>query len=138
MVSPKEEKPREEEPRKEEPGHKADSPTENREPAPETVKKRSRRRPRRRRKTSGEKPAETSSAAPQISAAEHRPEAPPREMVRITPPPTAVEPAAPQISISRPPEVPKDKAPPENQGRGNVNPEDPLHRLKKVFEALED
>jgi len=137
-VSPKEEKPKEEEPRKEEPRQNAESPAENHEPAPETAKKRSRRRSRHRRKTPGEKPAETSAAAPQTSAAEHRPEAPPREMVRITPPPTAVEPAAPKISVSRPPEVPKGKAPPENQGRGNGNPEDPLHRLKKVFEALED
>ncbi|MCX5838578.1 MAG: hypothetical protein NTW71_08695, partial [Deltaproteobacteria bacterium] len=137
-VSPKEEKPRGEEFGQEEPGHNADSPTENREAAPEKAKKRSRRRPRRRRKTPGEKPAETSSAAPQMSAAEHRPEAPPREMVRITPPPTAVEPAAPKISVSQPSEIPKGKAPPENQGRGNGNLEDPLHRLKKVFEALED
>ena len=111
---------------------------ETHEPAPETAKKRSRRRSRHRRKTPGEKPAETSSAAPQASAAEHRPEAPPREMVRITPPPTAVEPAAPKISVSQPPVAPKGKAPPENQGRGNGNPDDPLHRLKKVFEALED
>ena len=59
-------------------------------------------------------------------------------MVRITPPPTAVEPAAPKISVSQPPVAPKGKAPPENQGRGNGNPDDPLHRLKKVFEALED
>jgi len=132
-VSPKEEKPKEEEPRQ-----NAESPMENHEPAPETAKKRSRRRSRHRRKTPGEKPAETSSAAPQASAAEHRPEAPPREMVRITPPPTAVEPAAPKISVSQPPVAPKGKAPPENQGRGNGNPDDPLHRLKKVFEALED
>jgi ribonuclease E len=147
-VSPKEEKPgeeeskeeapRKEEPRKEEPGKNGGSPAENHEPAPATAKKRSRRRPRHRRKTPGDKPAETSSAAPQTSAAEHRPEAPPREMVRITPPPTAVEPAAPKINVSRPPEVPKGKALPENQGRGNGNPDDPLHRLKKVFEALEE
>ena len=132
-VSPKEEKPRGEEPRQ-----NAEPPTENHEPAPETAKKRSRRRSRHRRKTPGEKPAETSSAAPQTSAAEHRPEAPPREMVRITPPTTTVEPAAPKIGVSRPPEATKGKALPENQGRGNGNPDDPLHRLKKVFEALED
>ena len=135
---PKKVAPKEEKQKEEEPGQNADSPAENHEPAPETAKKRSRRRPRHRRKTPGEKPAETSSAAPQASAAEHRPEAPPREMVRITPPPTAIEPAAPKISVSRPPEAPKGKALPENQGRGNGNPEDPLHRLKKVFEALED
>jgi len=147
-VSPKEEKPREEaphkeEPRREEPGKEeprknGGSPVENHQLAPGTVKKRPRRRSRHRRKTPGEKPAETSVAAPQASAAEHRPEALPREMVRITPPPTAVEPAAPKISVSRPPEVPKGKAPPENQGRGNGNPEDPLHMLRKVFEALDD
>jgi hypothetical protein len=59
-------------------------------------------------------------------------------MVRITPPPAAALPAAPKIIVSRPPEAPKGKEPPENQDRGNGSPEDPLHRLRKVFEALED
>ncbi len=136
---PKKVPPKEEKPREEEPGQSADSLTESREPAPGTAKKRPRRRPRHRRKPAAEKPAETSSAAPQTSAAEHRPEAPPREMVRITPPPTAVEPAAPKIGVSpRPPEIPKGKALLENHGRGNGNPDDPLHRLKKVFEALDE
>ena len=153
-ASPKEEKPREEEPKeeaprkeeprkeellKEEPKNNGGSPAENHEPAPGTAKKKPRRRSRHRRKTPGEKPAETSSAAPQTSAAEHRSEAPPRETVRIRPAPVAVEPAVPRISVSpRPPEIPKGNAPPENQGRGNGNPDDPLHRLKKVFEALDD
>ncbi|MBN2437284.1 MAG: Rne/Rng family ribonuclease, partial [Deltaproteobacteria bacterium] len=138
QVLAREEKQKEEEPRKEEPAQSTESPTQKHEPAPETVKKRSRRRPRRRRKTMGEKPAETSSAVPQIPETERRSEAPPREIVRITPPPTAAEPAASKTIVSRPPEAPKGKAPPENQGRGNGNHEDPLHRLKKVFEALED
>jgi len=152
-VLPREEKPREEEskeeepikaeprkvePQKEEPGQKADSPVESSEPAPETAKKKPRRRSRRRRKATGEKPALTSPAAPQTAAVERRPEAPPHEMVRITPPPVAALPAAPKIIVSRPPEAPKGKEPSENQDRGNGSPEDPLHRLKKVFEALED
>jgi ribonuclease E len=141
---PSEEEPREEEPRKEEPlkegpGKNGESPAENHESAPGLAKKRPRRRSRHRRKTPGEKPAETSSAAPQPSAAENRPEAPPRETVRITPPPVPVEPAASRVSASpRPSEIVKGNAPPENQGRGNGNPDDPLHRLKKVFEALDD
>ena len=84
----------------------------------------------------GEKPAETPSAAPQTSAAEPRPEAPPRETIRIVPPSTSA-PAVPRIA-SRSPEITKDKTPPEHPARGNVAPEDPLHRLKKVFESLED
>jgi ribonuclease E len=128
-----------EEPLKEEPGKNGGAPAENHETAPGTAKKRPRRRSRHRRKTPGEKPAETSSAAPQTSAAENRSAAPPRETVRITPPPVPVEPAAPRISVSpRPPETLKGNAPPENQGRGSGNPDDPLHRLKKVFEALDD
>jgi hypothetical protein len=136
---PQEEAPRKEEPEKEEPGKIVEAPGENHEAASGTAKKRPRRRSRHRRKTPGEKPAEASSAAPQTSAAENRPAAPPRETVRITPPPVPVEPAAPRVSTSpRPSETVKGNAPPENQGRGNANPEDPLHRLKKVFEALDD
>jgi ribonuclease E len=146
---PREEKPREEEPKeealrkegpsKDEAVKSAGSTADGGEPVPGAAKKRPRRRSRHRRKTPGERPAETSLAAPQSSAPENRPEAPPPEAVRITPPPAVVEPAAPRISASpRPPEIPKGNAPPENQGRGNGNTEDPLHRLKKVFEALED
>jgi ribonuclease E len=145
-VLPKEEKPREEEPgpkgesaaESNEPAPKRDSPAENNEPAPETVKKRPRRRSRHRRRTPGEKPGETSSAAPQMSAAEQRPEAPPRETVRIKPPLAAVEPSAPKIGVSRPSEPSKGNTPPESPSRGSGNSEDPLHRLKKIFEALED
>jgi ribonuclease E len=145
-VLPKEEKPRKEEPapkgespaEKIEPPPKGESAVENIEPAPETAKKRPRRRSRHRRRTPGEKPAETSSAAPQPSSAEQRPEAPPRETVRIKPPLAAVEPSAPKISVSRPSELSKSKTPPESPGKGSGNPDDPLLRLKKIFEALED
>ena len=145
-VLPKEEKPREEEPgpkgkssaENNEPAPKGESAAENSEPTPETAKKRPRRRSRHRRRTPGEKPAETSSAGPQTSTAEQRPEAPPREMVRIKPPLAAVEPSAPKIGVSRPSELSKGNTPPENPGRGSGNSDDPLLRLKKIFEALED
>ena len=145
-VLPKEEKPGEEEPlpkgetpaESNEPAPKGESAAENMEPAPETAKKRPRRRSRHRRRTPGEKPAESTSAAPQTSTAEQRPEAPPREMVRIKPPVAAVEPSAPKIGGSHPSELSKGNTPPENPVRGSGNSEDPLHRLKKIFEALED
>lgn len=145
-VLPKEEKPREKEPgpkgespaENNEPGPKVDSLAENKEPAPETAKKRTRRRSRHRRRTPGEKPAETPSAAPQTLTAEQRPEAPPRETVRIKPPLAAVEPSAPKIGVSSPSEPSKGNAPPESPSRGSGNSEDPLQRLKKIFEALEE
>ena len=150
-AAPKKVLPKEEKPKEEEAGPKGASPAESNEPepkvaaeeednepAPETAKKRPRRRSRHRRRTPGEKPAETSSAAPQTSTAEQRPEAPPRETVRIKPPLAAVEPSAPKISISRPSEPSKGSTPPENPSRGSGNTEDPLQRLKKIFEALEE
>ena len=150
-AAPKKVLPKEEKPKEEEAGPKGASPAESNEPepkvaaeeednepAPETAKKRPRRRSRHRRRTPGEKPAETSSAAPQTSTAEQRPEAPPRETVRIKPPVAAVEPSAPKISISRPSEPSKGSTPPENPGRGSGNSDDPLLRLKKIFEALEE
>jgi ribonuclease E len=134
---PRREEPVKEEPEREEPAKNGESPVESHEPAPVTVKKRPRRRSRRRRKP-GEIPAETSPAAPPTSAAEPRPEAP-RGTVRITPPPAVVEPAVPRISASpRPAEVPRGNAPQESLGRGNGSTDDPLNRLKKVFEALDD
>ena len=136
--APKKVLPKEEKPREEEPGPKGESPAENNEPAPETAKKRPRRRSRHRRRTPGEKPAETSSAAPQTPTAEQRPEAPPRETVRIKPPLAAVEPSAPKIDVSRPSELSKGNTPPENPSRGSGNSDDPLQRLKKIFEALEE
>jgi len=150
-AAPKKVLPKEEKPKEEEAGPKGASPAESNEPepkvaaeeednepAPETAKKRPRRRSRHRRRTPGEKPAETSSAAPQTSTAEQRPEAPPRETVRIKPPLAAVEPSAPKIGISRPSEPSKGSTPPENPGRGSGNSDDPLLRLKKIFEALEE
>jgi len=150
-AAPKKVLPKEEKPKEEEAGPKGASPAESNEPepkvaaeeednepAPETAKKRPRRRSRHRRRTPGEKPAETSSAAPQTSTAEQRPEAPPRETVRIKPPLAAVEPSAPKIGISRPSEPSKGSTPPENPSRGSGNTEDPLQRLKKIFEALEE
>lgn len=145
-VLPKEEKPRAEEPEPKgespaennEPAPKGESTAENKEPAPEAAKKRPRRRSRHRRRTPGERPAETPSAAPQTSAAGQRSEAPPRETVRIKPPLAAVEPSAPKIGGSRPSELSKVNTPPENPVRGSGNSEDPLHRLKKIFEALEE
>ena len=159
---PKEEKPKAEEsgkeaarseaPAKEEPVQEeavktGESPAEAREPQPVTGKKRPRRRSRRRRKTPGEIPGETSSAEPPTSAAAspasaaaHRPESAPREAVRITPPPAAAAaPVPPRVAAAtRPPEAPRGNVPHESPGRGNGSTEDPLHRLKKVFEALDD
>ncbi|MFZ4440460.1 MAG: Rne/Rng family ribonuclease [Syntrophales bacterium] len=147
-VLPKEEKPGEEEPEPKRespvvnnepaPNGGESSPAENSESTPETAKKRPRRRSRHRRKIPGEKLMETASAAPQAPAAEQRPEAPPREMVRIKSPVVAVEPLAPKTSASRPAEPSKVNPPPENPARVSVTSEDPLHRLKKIFEALED
>ena len=145
-VLPREEKPKEEEPvpkgeapaENGEPAPKRESTEGNGEPAPETAKKRPGRRSRHRRKTPGEKPAETPSAAPQTPAAEQRPEAPPRETVRIKPPLVAVDPAAPKTGVSHPSGLSKGNPPPENPGRGGGNPDDPLQRLRKIFEALED
>jgi ribonuclease E len=128
VEEPQEEKPKE--PKEEEPAKNGESPAGNHESAPGTAKKRPRRRSRRRRKPAGEKPAETIAAAPQISAAASPTQAPPQEPVRIRPAQAGIEAGAPRISASSPPEIPK--------ARGNANPEDPLHRLKKVFEALDD
>jgi len=136
--APKKVLPKEEKPREEEPPPKGESAVENIEPALETAKKRPRRRSRHRRRTPGGKPAETSSAAPQPSSAEQRPEAPPRETVRIKPPLAAVEPSAPKIGVSRPSELSKGNTPPESPGKGSGNPDDPLLRLKKIFETLEE
>jgi ribonuclease E len=133
--APLKEEPKQEEPVKEEPVKNGESPVE---PVPGAVKKRPRRRSRRRRKSPAEVSAETSSAAAPASAVEQRSEAP-RGTARITPPPAAVEPAAPRVSLPpRPPEAPRAAVPQENHGRGAAAPDDPLNRLKKVFEALDD
>jgi hypothetical protein len=105
---------------------------------PETPKKKSRRRSRRRRKTSGEKTVEKSPSATQISAAEHGPEPPLHETIRIKPSPGSKEPDAVKTNAAPSPEAPGGKAASANQDRGNGGIEDPLNRLKKVFETLED
>ncbi len=121
-------------------------PAEGREPA----KKRSHRRPRHRRKKSGERPAEggmaqqagqpaaaagPASAFAGPTAQETRPapepSQPPHEPVRIKPPAAAADPVRKETP-ARP------AAPPKAAEKANGTPEDPLHRLKKVFEALGD
>ncbi len=119
----------------EEPKKNGAAPAESR----ESARKRSHRRPRRRRKKAGEKPAEGTPPAPQTAARPAEGEAAkpsemaPREPVRIKPP------AAPALRQDvPPPQPPKPQGPSGNQGRGVENHEDPLHRLKKVFETLTD
>jgi ribonuclease E len=115
------------------------APADGREPA----KKRSHRRPRHRRKKPGERPAEggtattaaqPAAAAPAVQGAKSAPEAtaPPREPVRIKPPAVAAEPAPGKDTSVRPP------APPKSPEKAAGTHEDPLHRLKKVFETLGD
>ena len=114
----------------------APAPPEGHEPA----KKRPHRRSRHRRKKPGEKPANGTAAAPSAVAL---PEAetpklpaappPPRQPVRIKPPTVTAEPGS-----SRPPEAPKPTATPERGSGNQKNQEDPLQRLRKVFETLTD
>ena len=111
------------------------------EPAP--VKKKTHRRSRHRRK----KPAEAPPPAlrQRLPALSHRrggneaagAAPPPREPVRIKPP-AAVEPVTPQVGAPRAPEAPKTAVP---SGKGNgkqAGDEDPLLKLKKIFETLGD
>jgi len=126
----------------------APPPAENQEP----VKKKSHRRSRHRRKKPGEKPAEAAPAAPAApdappatttpTAAETKspPEAAPsaREPVRIKPPAAVTEPDPRKNITSRAPEVLKSPAPMEKPEKANGNQDDPLQRLKKVFETLID
>ncbi|MBU2227052.1 MAG: Rne/Rng family ribonuclease [Proteobacteria bacterium] len=119
-------------------------PTEKQEPAREPAKKRSHRRTRHRRKKPGEKPAEGTPAVtptipvPAVAKTKKPPEAPPQEPIRITPAPAAGASAPPQNGAVHPPEPPQNQAAPENQGKKSGNHEDPLRRLKKVFESLID
>ena len=119
-------------------------PAENHEP----VKKKSHRRSRHRRKKPGEKPAEAAPAAipapatatPTVLETKPLPEAAPlaREPVRIRPPVAATEPDPRKSITHRAPEVPKGPAPAEKPEKANGNHDDPLQRLKKVFETLID
>jgi ribonuclease E len=107
------------------------------------AKKKSHRR--RRRKKPGDKPAETTTAPavgerpappPQPPPS---PPAPPREPARITPPAVPVEPAARPAPPPRDPETPKPVPAAREKGGPQGKPaEDPLQRLKKVFESLTD
>ncbi len=105
---------------------------------PEPAKKRSRRRSRHRRKKPGEKPV---NGAPAVSPAAAEPEdstpaASPREPVRIKPPAAVIEPLPQKVSSPRTPDASKGQA--ETPEKAHANLDDPLHRLKKVFETLID
>ncbi len=110
------------------------------------AKKRSHRRTRHRRKKPGERPAEgapADTAAPATPAAVETkmpPEAPlpPREPVRIKPPAAVVEPASPKSISPRTPETPTPPAAPVKESGNQGHAEDPLHRLRRVFETLID
>ncbi len=121
----------------------------------ESVKKKSHRRSRHRRKKPGEKPAEAAPAASTVPAApaappatatpaaaetKSPPEAAPsaREPVRIKPPAAVTEPDPRKSITPRTAEVPKSPAPTEKPEKANGNHDDPLQRLKKVFETLID
>ena len=118
---------------KEEGAAPAESPAAVREPA----KKRSHRRPRHRRK----KPAEGAPAPPAIAApaaGDIKPpaETAPQETLRIEPPAAVPEPATRNNGAPLPAESAGKPAPPENQGKKGISLDDPLRRLKKVFESL--
>jgi ribonuclease E len=114
----------------------------------EPVKKKSHRRSRHRRKKPSEKPAEAAPAAisapatatPAVLETKPLPEAAPlaREPVRIKPPVAATEPDPRKSITHRTPEVPKSPAPTEKPEKANGIFDDPLQRLKKVFETLTD
>jgi len=112
---------------------------ETREPA----KKKSHRRSRHRRKRPSDKAPETVPSAPpetgSPATAETRPSPgtpqPAHEPARL--PPAGVEPA-PRMSITHRTESPKGQAPKEKAEKSAGNHEDPLQRLKKVFETLTD
>ncbi|MBA4423383.1 MAG: ribonuclease [Syntrophus sp. (in: bacteria)] len=115
----------------------------------EPVKKKSHRRSRHRRKKPAEKPVETAPATPAETPAMATPIAgetklPPealpsaREPVRIKPPAAVNEPDPRKSITPRPSEVPKSPAPTEKPEKANENHDNPLQRLKKVFETLID
>jgi ribonuclease E len=120
------------------------SPAETHEP----VKKKSHRRSRHRRKKPGDKPAEAAlavppspaPATPTVSETKPLPETTPpaREPVRIRPPVAASEPVPPKTITPRGPEAPKAPAQAEKPEKSNGIFDDPLQRLKKVFETLID
>ncbi len=130
--------PQDEKPRDQEARQTTERTAEDGGAAADTVKKKSRRRSRRRRKPSGEKPAGTPPAVPQASANGSRAESAPDRGAPPTPTSSAaVESEAPRTIVPKP-RASDVAAPPETEGRGNGFQEDPLKRLKKVFETLED
>lgn len=103
-------------------------------PAPTTeVKKKSHRRPRRRRKT----PAEGSAASPTATpgdapAEEKKPE--------MNTPQSAVDhpkakPGPVEMRTEKTPPPPKNRP---SEKKGKVLPDDPLHKLRKIFEEFDD
>jgi len=125
----REEQAREVKSEEEKAGGNAPLPTEGQDTALKAAKKRPHRRSRRRRKPSVDRPQETAAPAQPPTAASPVPP-PKQETVRIKPAATPVESPATRIEGSAPQAVPK--------GRGTGIPEDPLNRLQKVFEALDD
>jgi ribonuclease E len=124
----------------EEPEKNGAAPAGSREPA----RKRPHRRGRHRRKKPAEKtaegstPAHQAAARPSVEEAARPSETAPREPVRIKPPAAATAPS-PRPDGPAPRPEPSQKQPaPENRGKGEGSPEDPLHRLKKIFETLTD
>jgi ribonuclease E len=118
-------------------------------PAEAVPAKKKSRRSRHRRKKTGDKPVETTAgvtAAP--SAGGERPASPappapssppvPREPARIIPPAVPVEPAPRPAPPAPAPEPPKTGSGREQRGPQVKPAEDPLNRLKKVFESLFD
>jgi ribonuclease E len=131
-------------------------PTEEQEPA----KKKSHRRSRHRRKKPGDKPAEAA-AQPDFPSPSPHPSTPKPAVAAVPAPAAALterpisepspvgrefvaapaaEPEPPsRLSITpRPPEIPKAQTPTPKREKASGSPEDPLQRLKKVFETLID
>ncbi len=115
----------------------------------EPVKKKPHRRSRHRRKKPTDKPAETAptipaappaTAPPTAAETKSSPDATPaaREPVRIKPPAAVNEPDPRKSITPRTPETPKGPALKEKPEKADGNHEDPLQRLRKVFETLID
>jgi ribonuclease E len=121
-------------------------------PAEAAPAKKKSRRSRHRRKKTGDKPAETAagvtavSSAPAAGGERPAPPAPPaplpppapREPARIIPPAVPVEPAPRPAPTPLTPEPPKTGNGKEQRSPQVKPAEDPLNRLKKVFESLSD
>jgi len=112
--------------------------------SPRPARKRSHRRPRHRRKKQAEAtPAPAAPggedirpAAEAVSDIKPAAEAAREVVARTEPPAAAPEPAVRSGGAPPAAEPAGRPAPPENQGNKNGNREDPLRRLKRVFESL--